>query len=202
MTTQFMRNYIDLINEMQQPQQLDEGAAETIAALIKKIPGIGRYIELAQQYKPQLVQILKTSKSGEEVKKKMEDLVAQASVPVSESGLMKQLGGAAAMVGSVLSVAMMNYVGMIEGLFQRAADGEMGTAIVAGAYLGVVPVGLMIIGTMLMFEGDKEQNDAKRKADLQKQKGLGEADSGPADIGQIAATPDAVRRIEELINYK
>ena len=169
MTTQFMRNYIDLINEMQQPQQLDEGAAETIAALIKKIPGIGRYIELAQQYKPQLVQILKTSKSGEEVKKKMEDLVAQASVPVSESGLMKQLGGAAAMVGSVLSVAMMNYVGMIEGLFQRAADGEMGTAIAAGAYLGVVPVGLMIIGTMLMFEGDKEQNDAKRKADLQKQ---------------------------------
>ena len=202
MTTQFMRNYIDLINEMQQPQQLDEGAAETIAALIKKIPGIGRYIELAQQYKPQLVQILKTSKSGEEVKKKMEDLVAQASVPVSESGLMKQLGGTAAMVGSVLSVAMMNYVGMIEGLFQRAADGEMGTAIAAGAYLGVVPVGLMIIGTMLMFEGDKEQNDAKRKADLQKQKGLGEADSGPADIGQIAATPDAVRRIEELINYK
>ena len=202
MTTQFMRNYIDLINEMQQPQQLDEGAAETIAALIKKIPGISRYIELAQQYKPQLVQILKTSKSGEEVKKKMEDLVAQASVPVSESGLMKQLGGAAAMVGSVLSVAMMNYVGMIEGLFQRAADGEMGTAIAAGAYLGVVPVGLMIIGTMLMFEGDKEQNDAKRKADLQKQKGLGEADSGPADIGQIAATPDAVRRIEELINYK
>ena len=202
MTTQFMRNYIDLINEMQQPQQLDEGAAETIAALIKKIPGIGRYIELAQQYKPQLVQILKTSKSGEEVKKKMEDLVSQAPVPVSESGLIKQLGGAAAMVGSVLSVAMMNYVGMIDGLFQRAADGEMGTAIVAGAYLGLVPVGLMIIGTMLMFEGDKEQNDAKRKADLQKQKGLGEADSGPADIGQIAATPDAVRRIEELINYK
>ena len=202
MTTQFMRNYIDLINEMQQPQQLDEGAAETIAALIKKIPGIGRYIELAQQYKPQLVQILKTSKSGEEVKKKMEDLVSQAPVPVSESGLMKQLGGAAALAGSVLSVAMMNYVGMIEGLFQRAADGEMGTAIAAGAYLGVVPVGLMIIGTMLMFEGDKEQNDAKRKADLQKQKGLGEADSGPADIGQIAATPDAVRRIEELINYK
>ena len=188
MTTQFMRNYIDLINEMQQPQQLDEGAAETIAALIKKIPGIGRYIELAQQYKPQLVQILKTSKSGEEVKKKMEDLVTQASVPVSESGLIKQLGGAAAMVGSVLSVAMMNYVGMIDGLFQRAADGEMGTAIVAGAYLGLVPVGLMIIGTMLMFEGDKEQNDAKRKADLQKQKGLGEADSGPADIGQIAAS--------------
>ena len=202
MTTQFMRNYIDLINEMKQPQpqQLDEGAAETIAALIKKIPGIGRYIELAQQYKPQLVQILKTSKSGEEVKKKMEDLVAQASVPVSESGLMKQLGGTAAMVGSVLSVAMMNYVGMIEGLFQRAADGEMGTAIAAGAYLGVVPVGLMIIGTMLMFEGDKEQNDAqrkadlqkqndaKRKADLQKQQGLGEADSGPADIGQIAAS--------------
>jgi len=171
MTTQFMRNYIDLINEMQQPQQLDEGAAETIAALIKKIPGIGRYIELAQQYKPQLVQILKTSKSGEEVKKKMEDLVAQASVPVSESGLIKQLGGAAAMVGSVLSVAMMNYVGMIDGLFQRAADGEMGTAIVAGAFVSLIPVGLMIIGTMLMFEGDKEQNDAKRKADLQNQKG-------------------------------
>ena len=31
---------------------------------------------------------------------------------------------------------------------------------------------------------------------------INEADSGPADIGQIAATPDAVKRIEELINYK
>jgi archaellum component FlaG (FlaF/FlaG flagellin family) len=190
MTTQFMRNYIDLINEAQQPQQLDEGAAETIAALVKKIPGIGRYIELAQQYKPQLVQILKTSKSGEEVKKKMEDLVSQAPVPVSESGLMKQLGGAAALAGSVLSVAMMNYVGMIDGVLQKAADGEMGGAIAAGTYLGLIPVGLMIIGVQLLFKGAKQSNDEKTKKDLsrQNQKGLGEADSGPADIGQIAAS--------------
>jgi hypothetical protein len=181
----------DLIDIVESAQQVDEGVAETIAGLAKKLPGFSQYYQLAQQYKPQLVQILKTSKSGEEVKKKMEDLVAQAPMSVAEAGIMKQLGGAAAAAGSVLSVMWMNYMGMIDGLFQRAAGGEMGGAIAAGAYLAVIPVGLMILATMLLFKGSKEQNDAKRKADLQKQQGMDEA-----------ATPDAVARIEELVKYK
>jgi len=164
----------DLIDIVESAQRVDEGVADTIAGLAKKLPGFSQYYQLAQQYKPQLVQILKTSKSGEEVKKKMEELVAQAPVSVAEAGIMKQLGGAAAAAGSVLSVMWMNYMGMIDGLFQRAAGGEMGGAIAAGAYLAVIPVGLMILATMLLFKGSKEQNDAKRKADLQKQQGMTE----------------------------
>jgi hypothetical protein len=83
--------------------QLDEGAVETITALVKKIPGIGKYYQMAQQYKPQLIEILKTSKSGKEVKQKMEQLAASQSATVSESGMLKQLGGLAVGGGSILS---------------------------------------------------------------------------------------------------
>ena len=184
-----MKTLREMMDIVESAQRVDEGAAETVAALVKKIPGIGRYIELAQQYKPQLVQILKTSKSGEEVKKKMEDLVAQAPVPVSESGLMTTLGGAAALASSVLSVAMMNYVGMVDGVLQRAASGEMGSAIAAGAYLGLIPVGLMIIGVQLLFKGARQSDDEAKKAERNKLK-------------KESATPDAVARIEQLIQYK
>ena len=43
--------------------QLDEGAMETISNLVKKLPGIGKYYQIAQQYKPQLVQILQIGRA-------------------------------------------------------------------------------------------------------------------------------------------
>jgi len=141
--------------------QLDEGAMETISNLVKKLPGIGKYYQIAQEYKPQLVQILKTSKSGKEVKQKMETLLAQTSTPVAEAGLMKQLGGLALGGGSILSTMWMNAMGMIDGVLAHAAAGQVGGAVASGSILGLIPVTLMLFAAMLLFKGSKQSSDEK-----------------------------------------
>ena len=155
---------------MTEGYQLDEGAVETITALVKKIPGIGKYYQLAQQYKPQLIQILKTSKSGKEVKQKMEQLVAQQPAPVAESGLLKQLGGLAVGGGSILSTMWMNAMGMIDGVLAHATAGEIGGAVASGSILGLIPVTLMLFAAMLLFKGSKQSSDEKAQA-VQAQRG-------------------------------
>jgi hypothetical protein len=155
---------------MSEGYQLDEGAVETITALVKKIPGIGKYYQLAQQYKPQLIEILKTSKSGKEVKQKMEQLVAQQPAPVAESGLLKQLGGLAVGGGSILSTMWMNAMGMIDGVLAHATAGEIGGAVASGSILGLIPVTLMLFAAMLLFKGSKQSSDEKAQA-VQAQRG-------------------------------
>jgi len=150
--------------------QLDEGAVETITALVKKIPGIGKYYQMAQQYKPQLIEILKTSKSGKEVKQKMEQLAAGQSATVAESGMMKQLGGLAVGGGSILSTMWMNAMGMIDGVLAHAAAGEVGGAVASGSILGLIPVTLMLFAAMLLFKGSKQSSDEKAQA-FQAQRG-------------------------------
>jgi hypothetical protein len=150
--------------------QLDEGAIETITALAKKIPGIGKYYQMAQQYKPQLIEILKTSKSGKEVKQKMEQLAAGQSATVAESGMMKQLGGLAVGGGSILSTMWMNAMGMIDGVLAHAAAGEVGGAVASGSILGLIPVTLMLFAAMLLFKGSKQSSDEKAQA-FQAQRG-------------------------------
>jgi hypothetical protein len=150
--------------------QLDEGAIETITALVKKIPGIGKYYQMAQQYKPQLIDILKTSKSGKEVKQKMEQLAAGQSATVTESGMMKQLGGLAVGGGSILSTMWMNAMGMIDGVLANAAAGEVGGAVASGSILGLIPVTLMLFAAMLLFKGSKQSSDEKAQA-FQAQRG-------------------------------
>jgi hypothetical protein len=150
--------------------QLDEGAIETITALAKKIPGIGKYYQMAQQYKPQLIEILKTSKSGKEVKQKMEQLAAGQSATVAESGMMKQLGGLAVGGGSILSTMWMNAMGMIDGVLANAAAGEVGGAVASGSILGLIPVTLMLFAAMLLFKGSKQSSDEKAQA-FQAQRG-------------------------------
>jgi hypothetical protein len=158
--------------------QLDEGAVETITALVKKIPGIGKYYQMAQQYKPQLIEILKTSKSGKEVKQKMEQLAASQSATVSESGMLKQLGGLAVGGGSILSAMWMNAMGLIDGVLAHAAAGEVGGAVASGSILGLIPVSLMLFAAMLMFKGSKQSSDEKAKAfQAQRLQGMAEGDN-------------------------
>jgi hypothetical protein len=138
--------------------------------LAKKIPGIGKYYQMAQQYKPQLIEILKTSKSGKEVKQKMEQLAAGQSATVAESGMMKQLGGLAVGGGSILSTMWMNAMGMIDGVLAHAAAGEVGGAVASGSILGLIPVTLMLFAAMLLFKGSKQSSDEKAQA-FQAQRG-------------------------------
>jgi hypothetical protein len=173
--------------------QLDEGAIETITALVKKIPGIGKYYQLAQQYKTQLIQILKTSKSGKEVKQKMEQLVAQQPAPVAESGLLKQLGGLAVGGGSILSTMWMNAMGMIDGVLAHAAAGEIGGAVASGSILGLIPVTLMLFAAMLLFKGAAQSSDEKAQQ-FQAQRGQqGVAESAGFDL-ELARLRELLKR--------
>ena len=174
--------------------QLDEGAIETITALVKKIPGIGKYYQMAQQYKPQLIEILKTSKSGKEVKQKMEQLAAGQSATVAESGMMKQLGGLAVGGGSILSTMWMNAMGMIDGVLAHAAAGEVGGAVASGSILGLIPVTLMLFAAMLMFKGSNQSSDEKAQA-FQAQRGQ----QGVAEHTELAEEFDLIESIVEMI---
>ena len=149
---------------------LDEGALKTITALAKQIPGIIKYYQMAQKYKPQLIEILKTSKSGKEVKQKMEQLATGHSATVAESGKMKQLGGVAVGGGSILSAMWMNAMGMIDGVLAHATAGEVGGAVASGSILGLIPVTLMLFAAMLLFKGSKQGSDEKAQA-FQTQRG-------------------------------
>jgi hypothetical protein len=180
---------------MAEGYQLDEGAVETITALVKKIPGIGKYYQMAQQYKPQLIEILKTSKSGKEVKQKMEQLAAGQSATVAESGMMKQLGGLAVGGGSILSTMWMNAMGMIDGVLAHAAAGEVGGAVASGSILGLIPVTLMLFAAMLMFKGSKQSSDEKAQA-FQAQRGQ----QGMAE-GDNMATFEQDRELAEMLKY-
>ena len=180
---------------MAQGYQLDEGAVETITALVKKIPGIGKYYQMAQQYKPQLIEILKTSKSGKEVKQKMEQLAAGQSATVAESGMMKQLGGLAVGGGSILSTMWMNAMGMIDGVLAHAAAGEVGGAVASGSILGLIPVTLMLFAAMLMFKGSKQSSDEKAQA-FQAQRGQ----QGMAE-GDNRATFVEDAKLAEMLKY-
>ena len=180
---------------MDEGYQLDEGAVETITALVKKIPGIGKYYQMAQQYKPQLIEILKTSKSGKEVKQKMEQLAASQSATVSESGMLKQLGGLAVGGGSILSAMWMNAMGLIDGVLAHAAAGEVGGAVASGSILGLIPVTLMLFAAMLMFKGSKQSSDEKAQA-FQAQRGQ----QGMAE-GDNLATFVEDRELSTMLKY-
>jgi hypothetical protein len=180
---------------MAEGYQLDEGAVETITALVKKIPGIGKYYQMAQQYKPQLIEILKTSKSGKEVKQKMEQLAAGQSATVAESGMMKQLGGLAVGGGSILSTMWMNAMGMIDGVLANAAAGEVGGAVASGSILGLIPITLMLFAAMLLFKGSKQSSDEKAQA-FQAQRGQ----QGVAE-GDNLATFVEDRELSTMLKY-
>lgn len=188
--------------------QLDEGAIETITALAKKIPGIGKYYQMAQQYKPQLIEILKTSKSGKEVKQKMEQLAAGQSATVAESGMIKQLGGLAVGGGSILSTMWMNAMGLIDGVLAHAAAGEVGGAVASGSILGLIPVTLMLFAAMLMFKGSKQSSDEKAQAfqAQRRQQGVAEEfnpeyddEAGMAD-NNLETLKRAVEGIDDVID--
>ena len=181
--------------------QLDEGAIETITALVKKIPGIGKYYQMAQQYKPQLIEILKTSKSGKEVKQKMEQLAAGQSATVAESGMMKQLGGLAVGGGSILSTMWMNAMGMIDGVLAHAAAGEVGGAVASGSILGLIPVTLMLFAAMLMFKGSNQSSDEKAQAFQAQRREQGVAE-GPNDGKEDNFTIDDIKNLERIRDFE
>jgi hypothetical protein len=79
MSTEFFRNYIDIIKEAEQPRvQLDEGMMDSISGLvakIKAIPGIQRFIQAAQAKKTELIQAAQRSQNGADLVKNIQAAV-------------------------------------------------------------------------------------------------------------------------------
>ena len=77
MSTDFLRNYIDIIKEAEQPRvQLDEGIMDSINGLvakIKAIPGIAKFIQAAQAKKDELIQAAQSSSNGQELVKNIQE---------------------------------------------------------------------------------------------------------------------------------
>ena len=83
MSTDFLRNYIDIIKEAEQPRvQLDEGIMDSINGLvakIKAIPGIAKFIQAAQAKKDELIQAAQRSQNGQELVKNIQAAVGAQS---------------------------------------------------------------------------------------------------------------------------
>jgi hypothetical protein len=111
MSTDLFRNYIDLINEASEQQQLDEGIGEwlqsKVSGLLDKFlassPKAQQAYKQAQSRKNELINILKTSKSAEEAKKKTEALAkSDAGSGISEgfgNNMGKTLAGGLGVLG-------------------------------------------------------------------------------------------------------
>ena len=119
MTTQFMRNYIDLINEMQQPQpqQLDEGMMDTLKGKVKsvvdKVAGnsaLAPYYKKAQTHSMDVIKAIQSSRSGDELMGKLK-AIAGASTATNEIWDPKAniLGASAAGIISV-ATGIFNYI--------------------------------------------------------------------------------------------
>jgi hypothetical protein len=75
MSTELFRKYIDIVNENQQPQQLDEGILSGIQAFISKIkamPGIQKFIQAAQAKKDALIQAANQSSNAQDLIKNIQ----------------------------------------------------------------------------------------------------------------------------------
>ena len=176
MSTDFLRNYIDIIKEAEQPRvQLDEGIMDSlkgIVAKIKAIPGIQRFIQAAQAKKAELIQAAQSSSNGQELVKNIQAAVgaqpAQAQQPAVAEGWLGGILSASAGGGLMAAGA---------DLFMRAwlAMGKPDlTAMTAqGNYDGKIVLALttmlVLCGALSLFMGGLKVKDAMDD-DMRKQK--------------------------------
>ena len=171
MTTQFMRNYIDLINEMQQsqPQQLDEGMldflkqkAMKLVTQVNQSSKVKPYIDLVKQQpgiQDQMMDILKSSKSADDViaqLKQMGKTLAQQKQTVnkvSEGQGLFTTGAIASLIGTAASIIEYFWNPIAEIIIARNPVGVPGAVeAFAAPYIAYIfPVMLIIAGLNLMW---------------------------------------------------
>ena len=171
MTTQFMRNYIDLINEMQQsqPQQLDEGMldflkqkAMKLVTQVNQSSKVKPYIDLVKQQpgiQDQMMDILKSSKSADDViaqLKQMGKTLAQQKQTVnkvSEGQGLFTTGAIASLIGTAASIIEYFWNPISEIIIARNPVGVAGAVeAFAAPYIAYIfPVMFIIAGLQLMW---------------------------------------------------
>ena len=117
-TVEFMRKYADIINEAQQPEQLDEGLLNTLKGLAQKVPGLGdvatklqalpgfeqAYTEV-QGLSAQIQQIAKSSSSAKDAIQKVKQLAAGQAQQIPSGQVAESFVGSA----GVSTVLLMLY---------------------------------------------------------------------------------------------
>jgi hypothetical protein len=103
MSTDFLRNYIDIIKEAEQPRvQLDEGIMDSLKGIVEKIkaiPGIQSYIQAANAKKDALIQAAQRSRNGVDLVKNIQAAVGGQQA-VAEGDLGQKIGGAVSAAAS------------------------------------------------------------------------------------------------------
>ena len=171
MTTQFMRNYIDLINEMQQPQpqpqQLDEGMldflkqkAMKLVTQVNQSSKVKPYIDLVKQQpgiQDQMMDILKSSKSADDVVaqlKQMGKTLAQQKQTVDKvSEGWGSFGAIASLIGTAASIIEYFWNPISEIIIAHNPVGVPGAieAFAAPYIAYIFPVMFIIVGLQLMW---------------------------------------------------
>jgi len=154
MSTEIFRKYIDIINESQQPQQLDEGllsGLQGIISKIKAIPGIQKYIQAAQSKKEQLIQALQHSSSGQDLVKNIQQSVGGQQAVAEGWG--EKIGGAvmASAGGSLLAggadLLMKAYIQMGKPDLTQLSGQDQGGMMFLSS--------LVLLGALALFAGGK-----------------------------------------------
>ena len=149
MSTNLLRNYIDIIKEAEQPTaHLDEGMlqdiktkAGSVIAQFKSIPGIGKAYQQAKTMVPELKQIFTSAKSGKDVIDGIKRLVATKSVAEDVKP-----GAAIGALGSTAFITWEAVSGFLDICINAAMQGNA-----AGIYFVVMPILCAIAAFFLLF---------------------------------------------------
>ena len=149
MSTNLLRNYIDIIKEAEQPTaHLDEGMlqdiktkAGSVIAQFKSIPGIGKAYQQAKTMVPELKQIFTSAKSGKDVIDSIKGLVATKSVAEDVKP-----GAAIGALGSTAFITWEAVSGFLDICINAAMQGNA-----AGIYFVVMPILCAIAAFFLLF---------------------------------------------------
>jgi len=153
MSTEFFRNYIDIIKEAEQPtQQLDEGMLQDIktkaSAVISQFtsnPGFKQAYQQAKTFAPQLKQIFMSSKSGADVVKGIKSLAASKAGGNAVAEDVK-FGTAAGAIGSTAFITWEAVTGFLDVCINAAMQGNA-----AAIYFVVMPILCAIMAFFMLF---------------------------------------------------
>jgi hypothetical protein len=153
MSTDLLRNYIDIIKEAEQPQvQLNEGMlqdikdkAGSVIAQFKSIPGIGKAYQQAKALAPELKQIFAGAKSSKDVIDGIKSLVAAKTGANAMAEDVKP-GAAIGALGSTAFITWEAVSGFLDICINAAMQGNA-----AGIYFVVMPILCAIAAFFMLF---------------------------------------------------
>jgi len=166
MSTDFLRNYIDIIKEAEQPRvQLDEGMlqdlkakASAIMSELKKMPGIGKAYQQAKAFVPEIKKIFMSSKSGKDVMNGIKNLVDSktGSNALAESSKSDFVGGAVGTIGGLSLVVYEMATGFFDVLVNLLLNDSGANQAAAIWFLGA-PILIIIAGAFLLYNSHAKQ---------------------------------------------